>query len=83
MICGYYDNEDGFFSNSTTYLTPDGDLMHFVRVGHPSPMTKMTDLRRGVGFGNTLQLADESLISCYSYRGTDDDTHVEVVKWRL
>ena len=37
----------------------------------------------GGGFGNTLQLADGTLISCYSYRGDDDCTHIEVVRWRL
>ena len=176
-IRGYYDNEDGFFSNSTTYPGANGDLIHFVRVGHPSPMTKMADCRTGVtagndnydrtmitrssdlgitwsvledlsdygqmypricklrdnrwlltftqrgvfypfglravlsydegvswefdydhmvidgftpwetwsggGFGTTVQLPDDTLISCYSYRGHDDDTHVEVVKWQI
>ena len=35
------------------------------------------------GFGNTLQLGDGNLISCYSYRGVDNQTHVEVVRWSL
>ncbi len=176
-IRGYYDNEDGFFSNSTTYLEHNGSLLHFVRVGDPSPMTRMQDLRigaaegndnvdrtmltrsadqgltwtcledfsdygqmypricvlrdgrwlltftqRGVtypfglratisydegttwnlhydqiiidgftpweaasggGFGNTLQLDDGSLVSCYSYRGSDDQTRVDVVRWSV
>jgi len=38
---------------------------------------------QGGGFGNTLQLADGTLVSCYSYRGTDNGTHIEVVRWRL
>jgi len=38
---------------------------------------------QGGGFGNTLQLADGTLVSCYSYRGTDNATHIEVVRWRL
>jgi hypothetical protein len=38
---------------------------------------------QGGGFGNTLQLPDESLISCYSYRAADGQTQVEVVRWRL
>lgn len=37
----------------------------------------------GGGFGNTIQLADETLLSVYSYRGVDGKTHVEVVRWRL
>ncbi len=35
------------------------------------------------GFGNTLQLADGTLVSCYSYHGDDDYPHIEVVRWRL
>ena len=38
---------------------------------------------QGGGFGNTVQVADGSLVSCYSYRGGDDQTHVEVVRWSL
>jgi len=37
----------------------------------------------GGGFGNTVQSNDGSLISCYSYRGRDNKTHVEAVRWRL
>ncbi len=37
----------------------------------------------GGGFGNTIQLDDGGLVSCYSYRGVDDKTHVEVLRWRL
>ena len=37
----------------------------------------------GGGFGNTVQLPDESLISVYSYRGTDNMTYVETVHWCL
>lgn len=37
----------------------------------------------GGGFGNTIQLADGTLVSCYSYRGPDDKTHVEAVRWML
>ena len=37
----------------------------------------------GGGFGNTVQNADGSLVSCYSYRGTDDKTHIETVHWQL
>ena len=37
----------------------------------------------GGGFGNTIQLADGTLVSCYSFRGDDDNTHVEAVRWTL
>ena len=37
----------------------------------------------GGGFGNTVQNADGSLVSCYSYRGKDGKTHVEAVRWQL
>lgn len=37
----------------------------------------------GGGFGNTVQAADGALVSCYSYRGSDDKTHVETVRWQL
>jgi hypothetical protein len=37
----------------------------------------------GGGFGNTVQLEDGSLLSCYSYRGNDNQPHVEAVRWHL
>ena len=37
----------------------------------------------GGGFGNTVQSDDGALISCYSYRGRDNKTHIEAVRWRL
>ena len=37
----------------------------------------------GGGFGNTLELADGTFVSCYSYRGYDDRRHIEVARWRL
>ncbi|NOY42083.1 MAG: hypothetical protein GXP26_09635, partial [Planctomycetes bacterium] len=44
----------------------------------------------GGGFGNTVQLKDGSLISCYSYQDgptfwnySDNTNQVEVVRWRL
>jgi hypothetical protein len=40
-------------------------------------------MSQGGGFGNTLQLKDGSLISCYTYRGADNKTHLEVVRWKL
>lgn len=38
---------------------------------------------QGGGFGPTVQLADGTLVTSYSYRGDDDKTHLEVVRWRL
>ncbi len=37
----------------------------------------------GGGFGNTVQLKDGALVSVYSFRGTDKQTHVEAVRWAL
>jgi hypothetical protein len=39
--------------------------------------------QQGGGFGPTVQLADGTLVTSYSYRGEDDQTHLEVVHWRL
>jgi hypothetical protein len=38
---------------------------------------------QGGGFGPTIQLADDTLVTSYSYRGEDGKTHVEVARWRL
>lgn len=38
---------------------------------------------QGGGFGPTVQLADGTLVTSYSYRGDDDQPHLEVVRWRL
>ena len=35
------------------------------------------------GFGNTLQIENDELITSYSYQGTDGKTHLEIVKWAL
>jgi len=37
----------------------------------------------GAGFGNTVQLADGALVSCYTYRAADNKTYLETVRWRL
>ena len=36
----------------------------------------------GGGFGNTIQLKDETLVSIYSYRAEDEKTYIETVRWR-
>lgn len=41
------------------------------------------DKPQGGGFGPTVQLDDGTLVTSYSYRGADDKTHAEVVRWRL
>lgn len=38
---------------------------------------------QGGGFGPTVQLGDGTLVTSYSYRGKDDKTHLEVVRWKL
>jgi photosystem II stability/assembly factor-like uncharacterized protein len=37
---------------------------------------------QGGGFGPTVQLDDGTLVTAYSYRGEDDRTHLEVVRWK-
>lgn len=37
----------------------------------------------GGGFGNTIQLANGKLVSCYSYRDAKNKTHVEAIRWQL
>lgn len=37
---------------------------------------------QGGGFGPTVQLADETLVTSYSYRGGDGKTHLEAVRWK-
>ncbi|MFO0878162.1 MAG: hypothetical protein U0840_12500 [Gemmataceae bacterium] len=38
---------------------------------------------QSVGFGLTAQHKDGTLATSYSYRGDDDKTHLEVVRWKL
>ncbi len=38
---------------------------------------------QGGGFGSTVQLQDGTPVTPYSYRGPDDKTHLEVVRWQL
>lgn len=37
----------------------------------------------GGGFGNTIQADDGTLLSVHSYRGDDNKTHIEAVRWTL
>jgi hypothetical protein len=45
--------------------------------------TKTGSREQGGGFGPTVQLEDGTLVTAYSYRGKDDQTQLEVVRWRL
>jgi hypothetical protein len=45
--------------------------------------TKTASRPQGGGFGPTVQLRDGTLVTSCSYRGTDDRTHLEVIRWRL
>jgi len=38
---------------------------------------------QGGGFGPTVQLDDGTLVTSYSYRGEDNRSHLEVVRWEL
>ncbi len=38
---------------------------------------------QGGGFGPTVQLDDNTLVTSYSYRGDDDKTSLEVVRWQV
>jgi hypothetical protein len=53
--------------------------------GHDRLMidTKTQARFQGGGFGPTVQLADGTLVTSCSYRGEDNKTHLEVVRWRL
>ncbi len=37
----------------------------------------------GGGFGPTVQVADGTLVTSYSYRTPDEKTHLELVRWQL
>lgn len=41
------------------------------------------DKPSGGGFGRTVQLADGALVSSLSWRGEDNETRLEVVRWQL
>jgi hypothetical protein len=45
--------------------------------------TKTGSRYQGGGFGPTVQLDDGTLVTSCSYRGEDDKTHLEVIRWQL
>lgn len=63
--------------------TEDGFVFDFQHdrliLDEKTPRDKLS----GGGFGPTVQLDDGTLVTAYTYRGKDDKTHAEVVRWRL
>jgi hypothetical protein len=45
--------------------------------------TKTGSRYQGGGFGPTVKLDDGTLVTSCSYRGEDDKTHLEVIRWTL
>jgi hypothetical protein len=62
--------------------TDDGFAFDFAR-DRVMLDTKTGDRPQGGGFGPTVQLKDGTLVTSCSYRGEDDRTHLEVIRWRL
>jgi hypothetical protein len=62
---------------------PDGFNLDFghdrIVIDQKTPANRSS----GGGFGPTVQLDDKSLVTALSYRGEDNKTHLEVVRWRL
>ena len=77
-----WQSTDGHGLDLRTILIDDGnetwdfehDLIVINGVNHGSS---------GGGFGNTVQLPNGELVSVYNYRGPDNQTHIETVRWRL
>jgi hypothetical protein len=63
--------------------TPDGFAFDFAHDRLVIDAKTPEDQISGGGFGNTLQLADETLVTAYSYRSADGKVHLEVARWRL
>ena len=64
-------------------VLPDGFKVNFdhdrVVIVQKTPVGKPS----GGGFGPTVQLDDGTLVTSYSFRGADNKTHLEVVRWKL
>ena len=62
---------------------PDGFKFNFqqdrVVLSQKTPAGKSS----GGGFGPTVQLNDGTLVTSYSYRGTDNKTRLETARWKL
>jgi hypothetical protein len=63
--------------------TPDGFTFDFT--SHRLILDDRTpaNQQQGGGFGPTVQTMDGTLVTSYSYRGSDGKTHLEVVRWKL
>jgi hypothetical protein len=62
---------------------PDGLLIDFEHDRLMLDVKTPNDKDSGGGFGRTIQLDDGTLVTSYSYRGTDNEVHCEVIRWRL
>ena len=63
--------------------TKDGFVLDFKKDRLILDEKTPADQSSGGGFGGTVQLEDDTLVTAYSYRGADSQFHVEVVRWRL
>lgn len=63
--------------------TDDGFRFHFGKDRLVLDAKTPIGTAQGGGFGPTVQLEDGTLVTSYSYRGTDNEPHLEVVRWRL
>ena len=61
--------------------TPEGFTFDFARDRLMLDAATPVGKSQGGGFGPTVQLDDGTLVTSYSYRGDDDQTHLEVVRW--
>ena len=62
---------------------PDGFEFDFAHDRIVIDQKTPVDKTSGGGFGPTVQLDDNTLVTALSYRGEDNKTHLEVVRWRL
>ncbi len=62
---------------------PDGFAFDFAHDRIVIDAKTPHDQSSGGGFGNTLELADGTLVSAYSYRLANGKAHIEVARWRL
>lgn len=62
--------------------SPDGFAFDFARDRLLLDAATPIGMAQGGGFGPTVQLDDGTLVTSYSYRGEDDKTHLEVVRWQ-
>ena len=61
---------------------PDGLVFEFEQNNFLLDTKTPFEQHAGGGFGNTLKV-DGELLTPYSYRGEDGETHMEIVRWEL